>query len=291
VDDGAHGGVAALAARASDANTIFRGMSPRPRPEYNARAAIIRLHCRGGVVRALLFFPLYLAAVAALSPASFALRAADSAVVVSPAGVAPLERLAAAEVRRYVYARTGTLLPLAPALPDGGDAIVIAAKNRAAVASLYAGAADLKPQEFALEPLAKDGRAILVIAGGDAAGTLYGAPWRHHSGREDPFRAPGRPRESAAALRAAGHPALPRFPRGARLVEPRRIQGRPRPASQARHELLRAARLPRGRRRPRAPGVDRHGRGREPRRDGAFQLPRAPLHHRQRHVGLQRQEH
>ena len=126
-------------------------------------------------MRALLFFPLYLAAVAALSPASFALRAADSAVVVSPAGVAPLERLAAAEVRRYVYARTGTLLPLAPALPDGGDAIVIAAKNRAAVASLYAGAADLKPQEFALEPLAKDGRAILVIAGGDAAGTLYGA--------------------------------------------------------------------------------------------------------------------
>ncbi|NMD35698.1 MAG: hypothetical protein GYA73_07420, partial [Planctomycetes bacterium] len=95
-------------------------------------------------MRALLFFPLYLAAVAALSPASFALRAADSAVVVSPAGVAPLERLAAAEVRRYVYARTGTLLPLAPALPDGGDAIVIAAKNRAAVASLYAGAADLK---------------------------------------------------------------------------------------------------------------------------------------------------
>lgn len=126
-------------------------------------------------MRTVFELPFVLAAIAALLPAPAALRAADSATIVSPAGASVLERLAAAEVRRYVYVRTGALLPLAPALPAAGDAIVVAAKDNAAVSGLDAGAVDLKPQEFLLKTVKSGDRTILLVAGGDAAGTLYGA--------------------------------------------------------------------------------------------------------------------
>ena len=52
-------------------------------------------------------------------------------------------------------------------------------------------------------------------------------------------------RNAQAAVRPPRHPAVPRFPRGARLVEPRRLQGDPRPVAEDGDELLRAAHLSR----------------------------------------------
>ena len=95
-------------------------------------------------------------------------------------------------------------------------------------------------------------------------------------------------RDAQAAVRPARHSAVPRFSRGARLVEPRRLQGDPRPVAEDGDELLRAAHVSRGRRRAGAAGVDRPARRDRPRRQGEGQLSVAALHGQQRHrrVGI-----
>ena len=97
------------------------------------------------------------------------------------------------------------------------------------------------------------------MVGGDPIGTLYGAyrlaerlgvrfylhgdvvpdaaAWR--------WRSPRAGRTGQAAVRPPRHPAVPRFPRRAGLVERRRLQGRPRPVAQAADEFLRPAHLSR----------------------------------------------
>jgi hypothetical protein len=90
--------------------------------------------------------------------------------IVTPPKPSAMETLAAREVRRYLYVRTGTLLPIvaAPAAPVG-EAIVVASKGHAPVAGgAFAG---LRPQQFALKT---EGRTAWVV-GGDDVGTLYGA--------------------------------------------------------------------------------------------------------------------
>ena len=98
----------------------------------------------------------------------------------------PAERLAGKEVRRYLYLRTGRLVPLVvsagqlPAAPV--SPIVVGAKDRAAVRSLVQRDADLadalaslRPQQYLLKTATYDGRNVALIVGGDAVGTLYGA--------------------------------------------------------------------------------------------------------------------
>jgi hypothetical protein len=112
--------------------------------------------------------------------------------------------LAAREVRRYFYVRTGELLdvvqlqrpprprgleqgnrqiaanePLGDKL-SGGDIILIAAKNDARLAGMadaatVKAAADLQPQQYLLRTIPNRGRKVLLVVGGDATGTLYGA--------------------------------------------------------------------------------------------------------------------
>ncbi len=104
-----------------------------------------------------------------------ALAVVGPALVVDP-HASPQETLAAREVQRYVYVRTGQLLPLAESTV--GPWIVVArrgsplldrvrldAKTRAEVSSL-------KPQQYLLASLGKD---RFLIAGGDDTGVLYGA--------------------------------------------------------------------------------------------------------------------
>jgi hypothetical protein len=57
---------------------------------------------------------------------------AEQTVIVSPYDASPLERLAAREVRRYVYLRTGRLLPIVsePGASSRADLILVARKNR-----------------------------------------------------------------------------------------------------------------------------------------------------------------
>ncbi|MHB8524327.1 MAG: malectin domain-containing carbohydrate-binding protein, partial [Limisphaerales bacterium] len=105
-------------------------------------------------------------------------------VIVSPAGASPLEKLAAREVRRYVYLRTGSLLSIktdsGPPSAERG-AIIVARKDRPALNTLRADPAFraslalLKPQGYILKTVEQGGRRVVVIAGGDEVGTLYGA--------------------------------------------------------------------------------------------------------------------
>ncbi|MBI4579314.1 MAG: hypothetical protein HY718_06400, partial [Planctomycetes bacterium] len=93
------------------------------------------------------------------------------------------ERLAAREVRRYLYVRSGELVPISRADEASKDAdlIIVARKDRDVI---YQYAPDgrmafsisrLAPQEYLVKRMGQDGRRTLVIVGGDEIGTLYGA--------------------------------------------------------------------------------------------------------------------
>jgi len=93
------------------------------------------------------------------------------------------ERLAAKEVRRYLYLRTGQWLPMVESLKakaDGG-LIVIGLKSRPAVAALSTGPAlkatidGLAAEQYLIKVVRHGGRPAILVAGGDPIGTLYGA--------------------------------------------------------------------------------------------------------------------
>lgn len=110
------------------------------------------------------------------------------AAIVAPAGGALPERLAAREIRRFVYLRTGKLLPIVATLAAAGEAgggadaaIVVGCRGEAALAALPLPAdvrqavAELRPQQYLLKTTAAAGRPLVLVAGGDAVGTLYAA--------------------------------------------------------------------------------------------------------------------
>ena len=82
-----------------------------------------------------------------------------------------LESLAAQEVRRYIYLRTGSLMQVRQGV-TGGDRIVVSCKDRALCGEL---GQDLGPQQFLLKSDTTNGCRVWWIIGGDAVGTLYGA--------------------------------------------------------------------------------------------------------------------
>ena len=110
--------------------------------------------------------------------------AADGPAAIVGPGTAPLaEALAVKEVRRYFYLRTGCLLPVVDKLeaaPAGG-AIVVGTKNRPAVQAVLTDAAvrqtvaGLAAEQYVLKTLRTGDRPVVLVAGGDPAGTLYGA--------------------------------------------------------------------------------------------------------------------
>lgn len=93
-----------------------------------------------------------------------------AAIVVRPDATA-LELLAANEVRRYVYLRSGKLLTVGQG-GGGGDRVVVSCKDRATCGDL---GQQLGPQQFTLHTATADGTTCWTIVGGDGAGTLYGA--------------------------------------------------------------------------------------------------------------------
>lgn len=101
---------------------------------------------------------LYLCIVAVLE--LLALQA-SAAVVVQP-NAPGTQILAAREVRRYVYLRTGMLLPITEKLPNRGEAIVIARDE------------SLQPQQYTLKAKTDNGRKLLTITGGSDTACLYG---------------------------------------------------------------------------------------------------------------------
>ena len=97
-----------------------------------------------------------------------------------------LEKLAAKEVRRYVYLRTGKLLPIVASDADApaGSLIAVSTKDRllqttvspdAKLAKLIAEVKPLASQQFLLATFDRGDRTVLLVVGGDPIGTLYGA--------------------------------------------------------------------------------------------------------------------
>ena len=95
--------------------------------------------------------------------------------IVYPRDGSGLEQLAAKEVRRYVYLRTGELLPVkeASTIPDTGDLILVAEDTDPLVDSVTR--LNAPSGGFFIKSESNSRRTVLVISGDDAASTLYGA--------------------------------------------------------------------------------------------------------------------
>jgi malectin (di-glucose binding ER protein) len=108
----------------------------------------------------------------------------ERAAIVSPREASFPEILAAREVRRYLYLRTGRLLEIveaAESIPQGlGAALVVARKDQPLLAQVKAAGlesslASLSAQNYLLKTVDRPGGRLVLIAGGDGPGVLYGA--------------------------------------------------------------------------------------------------------------------
>jgi hypothetical protein len=118
---------------------------------------------------------------------SVACSAGESIKIVEPQKAETPERLAAREIRRYLYLRTGELVPIVPANSErpSGRSIIIGHKDQPIITAAIKGAArvaesvkSLQPQQYLLKTISLssgDGKQALLVAGGDPVGTLYGA--------------------------------------------------------------------------------------------------------------------
>jgi len=108
------------------------------------------------------------------------------AAVVCPAEAVFPERLAAAEVRRYIYVRTGRLLPIVESLEAAppGELIVVALGCSARLEALgLAESAEIRSEQmpgivgdwYVLKTIRHGGRRLMLLRGGWPAGPLYGA--------------------------------------------------------------------------------------------------------------------
>ena len=92
-------------------------------------------------------------------------------VIVIRREASALEVLAANEVRRYAYLRTGRVLPVKRGM-SGGDRVIVGCKDKEFCGDL---GQELGPQQFTLKTVTADGKRAWWLVGGDEVGTLYGA--------------------------------------------------------------------------------------------------------------------
>jgi hypothetical protein len=124
-----------------------------------------------------------LSSVAGLAQAYAAVRPRAEMQIAHPQDAGPLEILAARELCRYLYLRTGKLLRIVPlsALPRDFRGYLVSEKTRALLTTslddpdLQKTLRGLEAQQFLLRKIAGDRREFVLVAGGDAAGTLYAA--------------------------------------------------------------------------------------------------------------------
>ncbi len=102
------------------------------------------------------------------------------AVIVHPKDASFSERLAAKEIRRYLYLRTDELVDIRAAdhMPSNDTPAIVVATRGAQIAKHPAVEASLKslgPQEYVIKTAGKGAHPSVIIVGGDDIGTLYGA--------------------------------------------------------------------------------------------------------------------
>jgi hypothetical protein len=112
-------------------------------------------------------------------------EATELPAIVCPKEASYAEKLAGKEIRRYLYLRTGKLLPLVTDLPNPSASpdglIVVGGKDRPMMQHLLSDAqletevAALAPNQYTLKTEEYAGRPALLVIGGDDVGTLYGA--------------------------------------------------------------------------------------------------------------------
>lgn len=83
----------------------------------------------------------------------------------------PMEMLAANEIRRYVYLRTGELLPVKSGVNEG-ERLVVSIKDAGFCGTL---GKELGSQQFTLKTSDEGGQRVWWIVGGDEVGTLNGS--------------------------------------------------------------------------------------------------------------------
>ena len=99
----------------------------------------------------------------------------STVTIVSPSDAATTERLAAKEVRRYLYLRTGKLFPIVRSnnkLPSKGSLIIVGQKGRPAVRTLTgenpklaSSVNSLEAQQYLLKTITfRNQQAVLVMA-------------------------------------------------------------------------------------------------------------------------------
>jgi len=95
--------------------------------------------------------------------------------IIYPVNCQNLTLLAAREVRRYIYLRTGHLLSVHSAIeiPQTGDVILIADDADTLVDQVIQ--IDTPAGGFVIKSKTRNGRTVLVISGDEAVSTLYGA--------------------------------------------------------------------------------------------------------------------
>jgi len=89
-------------------------------------------------------------------------RISKSCTIIHKRNVPDQVKLAGKELRRYIYLRTGQLLPISDKMPKKGNAIILGLDNA------------MGAQEYRLKTIEKKDRWMLRITGGSATGLLYG---------------------------------------------------------------------------------------------------------------------
>lgn len=140
---------------------------------------------RGTCYLTLALFSLLLISISCHTSEADVLDVADDVTIVSPSDATTAERLAAKEIRRYLYLRTGKLLPIVQSnnkLLSKTSLIVTGQKDRPAVKTLSgkdkklaSSVASLEPQQYLLKTITFRKRPVVLIIGGDSIGTLYAA--------------------------------------------------------------------------------------------------------------------
>jgi hypothetical protein len=112
----------------------------------------------------------------ALAAAGTADAAPAGPAVVVPPDASRLETLAAREIARYVYLRTGTLPPVTAATgAPAGAAVVVARRGRALAAPVQSALDALQPEHYVLRTVSDGGAKRVYVCGADDTGTLYAA--------------------------------------------------------------------------------------------------------------------